>query len=219
MHGDSASTTAKAIFVLGPPGTGKSTLVHHLSTRLGYSSFLSGHALREAAKRSAHPLREEISTRLKNNQPMPIDLYCRVIGAEIDGKGTTGLIVDGYPRNCEQCIAIPCVLNAVGMPDAQVVGLVLHTPPDVLRTRIASRAICASCGTDSQTLPGCCENPKLVRRSDDSSDIIAHRLSEYQAISTSIVSTFAQNWRILTIDANATIDKVVNCAVAALAIV
>src|SRR5690242_627047 len=96
VHRDGTHETPKVIFIVGPPGTGKSTLTHHLSAQLGYGAFLSGHALRETAKNGAGPLKERVSARLSKNQSMPIDLYCEVISAAIDGRTAPGLIIDGY---------------------------------------------------------------------------------------------------------------------------
>ena len=102
------------MFVIGAPGSGKSSVTEALARHFGYDQFLSGQAFRAAAL--SHPdtrTREQIAGRMAASPPMPIPVCCEVIAHSVSHGGRQGLVVDGFPRSVEQCRAIPVVLEAV----------------------------------------------------------------------------------------------------------
>ncbi|MBY8853666.1 nucleoside monophosphate kinase, partial [Saccharothrix sp. MB29] len=85
----------------------------------------------------------DVADRLSRDETMPVSLYCRIVrrevGREVGRGGHTGVVFDGFPRTLEQCLAIPTVLDAARVPDADVLGLGLLVPATVSIDRISRR--------------------------------------------------------------------------------
>ncbi|MBP2472311.1 adenylate kinase family enzyme [Crossiella equi] len=165
----------RTIFVIGAPGSGKSTLTEALARRLGYASFYSGEAFRQAAQ--SYPdtrTRERIVRRMAVNRPMPISVYCEVIAHSVH-RGEPGLVVDGFPRSRVQCLAIPRILAALHRAATSVVGIALHAPEPTLVTRVLGRA---------------------ARRDDDDETTLRRRLRLHHSEQATIEAEFGKRWQL-----------------------
>jgi len=199
-----------AVFLVGAPGTGKSTIAQRLTARLGYSLFLSGQTLRRIAREEPHtPVGREVGARLGRNESMPIDLYCDVVGRALGGHAHTGLVIDGYPRTAGQCRAIPSVLSSAGLPDAAVIGISLWANAELSIERIANRSVCPECGGDTTPTWRCCATNTRSRRTDDTPDNTLARLATYRETAPGIAEVFTKSWHYVDVDASGPVDDVV----------
>ncbi|GAA0247417.1 adenylate kinase [Saccharothrix mutabilis subsp. mutabilis] len=180
------------VFVVGAPGAGKSTVARHLAERLGCAEFLSGDVLRRTAEQDDEVGRD-VADRLSRDETMPVPLYCRVVRREV-GPADKGVVFDGFPRTLEQCLAIPTVLDAAGVPGADVLGLGLLVPATVSIDRISRRG----------------------ERAEDTAHLARTRLSTHVRRSTDIATAFATRWPYVELDATDGIAQVVDAALAAL---
>ena len=209
MRSMSSPLKQVAIFLVGAPGTGKSTVARKLTARLGYGLFLSGQALRRIAKEEPHtPMGREVGERLGRNESMPIDLYCEVVGQALRGHAHTGLVIDGYPRTADQCLAIPSVLRSAGLPHATVIGIALHASTELSIDRISKRSVCPACGGDDTSPQRCCDTGSRSKRTDDAPGNTVIRLARYRDTAPAIAEVFARSWHYADVDASGHLDDV-----------
>ncbi|MCE6997753.1 nucleoside monophosphate kinase [Saccharothrix sp. S26] len=189
----SADPVPLVVFVVGAPGTGKSTVVRHLAEHLRCVEFLSGEVLRRTAEEDTE-IGRAVADRLSRDETMPVALYCRIVRRELGRGRHAGLVFDGFPRTLEQCLAIPAVLDAAGMPGAEVLGLSLHVPPAVSIDRIRRRN----------------------ERAEDTAHEARTRLRTHARRAADIATAFAERWPYVEVDATARVDRVVRAALVAL---
>ncbi len=182
-----------AVFVVGAPGSGKSTVARALADRLRCTAFFSGDVLRRTAAEDSDTGRE-VAARLSRDESMPVALYCRIVARELGAGGHPGVVFDGFPRTREQCLAIPAVLRAAGLSYARIVGIGLRVPAEVSIERIGRRN----------------------ERSEDTRTHAAVRLAVHERRSAAIAETFARYWRYTELDASGRVPGVVAAALASI---
>jgi adenylate kinase family enzyme len=97
------------ICVLGPPGSGKTGTSAALGARVDADVVHGGMVLRTLMSRSPRdPLAKRAENIVGTGQPVPVDLYCEIVGHGTRGNGRW-LVLDGYPRNSEQYLGLPAV--------------------------------------------------------------------------------------------------------------
>lgn len=107
-----------------------------------------------------------------------------------------GFLLDGYPRTLPQAEFLDKKLAELGHPPPTIFHLA--TPQSVLIERISSRRQCPKCGRIYNLLfkppikPGVCDvdGAKLVRRSDDSVDVVRARLEAYEKLTAPIMDHY-----------------------------
>jgi adenylate kinase len=108
-----------------------------------------------------------------------------------------GFLLDGYPRTLPQAKYLDRKLEELGFPAPTVFHLA--TPESVLIERISSRRQCPECGRIYNLLfkppirPGVCDvdGVKLIRRSDDSVEVVRARLEAYEKMTSPIMVHYA----------------------------
>jgi adenylate kinase len=108
-----------------------------------------------------------------------------------------GFLLDGYPRTVPQAEFLDGKLEELGFPQPTV--LHLATPKSVLIERIASRRQCPTCGRIYNLLfkpprnPGVCDDDgtKLVRRQDDTVEVVKARLEAYERQTAPVMDHYA----------------------------
>jgi adenylate kinase len=108
-----------------------------------------------------------------------------------------GFLLDGYPRTIPQARFLDGKLAEKGFKPPTIFHLA--TPQSVLIERISSRRQCPQCGRIYNLLfkpprkPGVCDvdGIKLVRRSDDSVEVVRARLESYEKLTAPIMDHYA----------------------------
>jgi adenylate kinase len=108
-----------------------------------------------------------------------------------------GFLLDGYPRTLPQAEFLDKKLSELGHEPPIIFHLA--TPQSVLIERISSRRQCPQCGRIYNLLfkpplkPGVCDvdGARLVRRSDDSVDVVRARLQAYEKLTAPIMDYYA----------------------------
>jgi adenylate kinase len=108
-----------------------------------------------------------------------------------------GFLLDGYPRTLPQAEFLDRKLAEMGYEPPTIFHLA--TPQSVLIERISSRRQCPTCGRIYNLLfkppkkPGVCDvdGSKLVRRSDDSVEVVKARLQAYDKLTAPIMDHYA----------------------------
>jgi len=179
----------RIIILLGAPGSGKGTQGALLSARYGVPTVSTGALLREESKKntpSGFRLRQTLAAGALVDDQVVFEAVAARIRTSSEARDG-GLILDGFPRTVAQARMLDRLLASMGM----AAPLVLHldVPREVLRTRLAGRRQCATCGAVYNLRSGRsgrgsrCEidGGALVERDDDSEGVVERRLAAYEA--------------------------------------
>ncbi len=197
----------RIILLFGAPGSGKGTQSALLTSRYGIAAVSTGALLREEAKRnspSGFRLRQTLAAgALVEDEQVFRAVKSRVKALrEKNGTNSAGsLILDGFPRTATQARMLDQLLTDLGMASPLV--LHLDVPAEVLRTRLASRRQCATCGfiynlrSERSGAGSRCQidGGALVERDDDSEGVVGRRLSAYEAETLPVLDYYRRHHR------------------------
>jgi len=169
-----------AYLIFGPPGAGKGTQAPRLAARLAVPHIATGDMLRAHVKGST-PLGIEAKGYMDAGDLVPDDLVVRMLGeriAEPDAAG--GFLLDGFPRNVPQAVALDEMLAERGRPLDCV--LVLDVSEEEVVRRISGRLVAKNGRIyhelyDPPKVPGIDDDEglPLERRPDDEADVVRNR--------------------------------------------
>ena len=173
------------IVLLGPPGAGKGTQAIQLAKELNLPHISTGDLLRQNVAGNT-PLGKQAKDYMDKGTLVPDELVSQMLSQRLGQADTKkGFILDGYPRNLNQAIALDKVLKEKNID----IGFVfyLETSEAVVVQRLSGRLVCKSCGANFHitNMPpkvnGACDNcgGSLYQRSDDKEETIKKRLEVY----------------------------------------
>jgi adenylate kinase len=185
------------ILLFGPPGCGKGTQSPLISRMLQIPAISTGEMLR-AEVEAGTPLGQQAQAILAAGQLVGDEIVNQMLVRRITQPDCkNGFLLDGYPRTLPQAEFLDGKLAELGFPPPTVFHLA--TPQSVLIERISSRRQCPKCGRIYNLLfkpplkPGVCDDDgtKLVRRSDDSVEVVRARLAAYEKLTAPIMVHYA----------------------------
>jgi len=185
------------ILLFGPPRCGKGTQSPQISRLLNIPAISTGEMLR-AEVEAGTPLGQEVQAILAAGSLVSDELVNNIVVSRIKKPDCkNGFLLDGYPRTLSQAKYLDEQLADLGFPAPTVFHLA--TPKSVLIERISSRRQCPTCGRIYNLLfkppakPGVCDNDgtKLIRRSDDSVEVVSARLEAYERLTAPIMVHYA----------------------------
>jgi len=185
------------ILLFGPPGSGKGTMSPMITRLLQIPAISTGEMLR-AEVESGTVLGKAASEILASGQLVSDEIVNQMLINRLsqpDCKG--GFLLDGYPRTLPQALFLDKQLEVMGFPAPTVFHLA--TPKSVLIERIASRRQCPKCGRIYNLLfqppkkAGVCDDDgtKLVRRPDDTVEVVRARLEAYDKQTAPVMHHYA----------------------------
>jgi len=130
-----------------------------------------------------------------------------------------GFVLDGFPRNRTQAVALDQWLAEHGMPLEKV--LLFTGPEEVLAERITGRRTCPECGRvyNGQTVPpkatGICDlcGIPLVQREDDSEAVVHKRYEIYRRETQPLEQYYRQQDKLAVIAATLPLEGRFSAAV------
>lgn len=211
---------AKAIVLMGPPGSGKGTQAAQVSPALGIPTISTGDMLRQECQ-SGSVLGTALQAILSSGQLVSDELTNQVIASRLrEADCQQGFILDGYPRTVSQARFLDRLLSDLGMPRPVVFHFDI-SDRDVV-SRLSRRLQCAQCGRifsmgpklmngDSADGEMLCDRDgsKLVHRTDDNASSIRERLRIYAENATRLMAYYRSR-RYHRIRANRTPEEISN---------
>ncbi len=198
--------TMNVVILLGAPGSGKGTLAVELAKVDGIRHLSSGDLLRAAVK-AGTPAGVKAKEFMESGNLVPDELIAEMIRDDIAAdKGTTTLLLDGFPRTVTQAEILGKMLaeNNVGLRGA----LLLEVPDEVVVRRISGRRVCPKCGAgfNIDCLPskveGICDvcGAELIIRKDDKPETVQHRLTVYAEQTYPLIAYYKERDQLATVD-------------------
>lgn len=196
------------IVLLGAPGAGKGTQAQKLVADYGVAHISTGDLLRAAVKAQS-----ELGIRAKEymdaGKLVPDELVIGLVKerlAKDDAK--VGFILDGFPRNTAQAIALDAELSQMGITlDG---ALLVDVAPEVIVNRLSSRRTCRSCsytaGPEVDACPRC--GGEMYQRDDDKPETIQKRLDTYANQTAPLIDYYGGKGILIKVDGNRLADEV-----------
>ncbi len=146
--------------IFGPPGSGKGTQSELLSEKYNLVHLSTGDMLREETA-SGSEIGIRLENIMKSGELVPDEVVIEMIANRIDAKPEAfGFLFDGFPRTCEQALALDSMLKEKSTSIATM--LVLEVEHKELVRRLLGRA-------------------EVSGRSDDmNKSVIENRISVYE---------------------------------------
>src|SRR4051794_11425447 len=174
-----------AAILMGPPGSGKTSISRTLATNPAFQVIETGNLL-GAEVRLGSPLAQKIQPYQAAGKLVPADLVGQVISAALERMQGNMVLFDGFPRSMEQVDLLFEVLKKQGMEVGAV--LIFALDLEVAMKRLSGRRLCPSCGAlyNIHTSPpredGQCDKcgGKLTQRVDDQEEIVRRRFESYE---------------------------------------
>ena len=196
------------IVLLGGPGAGKGTQAQKLVEEFGFAHISTGDLLRAAIKEGSK-LGKKAKGYMDAGQLVPDELVIDLVKERLeDDDAHRGFILDGFPRNTAQAVALDSELSAMGRTlDA---ALLVAVEPAVIVTRLSSRRTCRECGYTApagvDTCPRC--GGEMYQRDDDKPETIQHRLDVYATQTAPLIEYYKGHSILKEVDGDRPVDEV-----------
>ncbi len=202
------------LILIGAPGSGKGTQAKYLTGKYHVPQISTGDLLR-AAVAAMTPLGRQAKTIMDAGQLVPNDIVIGMIRERIARPDADqGFVLDGFPRNLAQAIALDDILDKLGKPIDAV--LQFDVDAEMLMQRMIGRLTCISCGalfnlfTQPPIIDDKCDEcgSTLHHRSDDNEDIIERRLSVFESLTQPLSDHYKHKGILHILEAHGNVEEV-----------
>lgn len=173
------------LILLGAPGAGKGTQADLISHHYGIPQISTGVILREEIAKDSD-LGRKVKDVIESGNLVPDQDVLEIVKRRLQQPDCkNGYILDGFPRTIPQAEALDEMLSGVGETIDLVISIEV-SDEDIIR-RMSGRRVCKNCGASfhieynpsrNGNLCDKCNAPLAVRK-DDTSEVVAERLSVY----------------------------------------
>jgi adenylate kinase len=201
------------IILMGPQGAGKGTQSQMLAEKFSLPIVATGEMLREVAKTDTL-LGQQVKTFQKSGDLVSDDILAEVIKTRTSQEDCKqGYILDGFPRTAPQME----LLEEIAAQQGHAITVIkIKIPHEYLFRRLAGRRTCSKGGHifnvyyKPSKVEGICDEcgGELFTRSDDTDEVIKHRLAEYTEKTKPLVNYYAQTGRVKEVSGLGTPEEV-----------
>jgi len=202
------------IILFGPPGVGKGTQGVKLATEFNIVHLAMGDLLRAAvADETALGLKAKAF--MDAGKLVTDDLVIGLIEERIiSDEASNGFLLDGFPRNVAQAVALKEMLEKHGLNIDDVVFM--DASKEALLERLSGRLTCKACGFgfhrhySPPKIEGQCDKCKgsLYQRADDTEEVISQRLEVYAEQTAPLLDYYGNEEAFRKVNAEAGLDEV-----------
>ncbi len=202
------------LILIGAPGSGKGTQAKYLTEKYHIPQIATGDLLR-AAVVAQTPLGRQAKTIMDAGQLVPNDIVIGIIRERIvRPDADQGFVLDGFPRNIAQAMALDDILDKLGKPIDAVLQFDIDT--EMLMQRMIGRLTCISCGalfnlvTQPPVIDDKCDEcgGTLHHRSDDNEATIERRLNIFETLTQPLSDHYKQKGILHVVEAHGDVNEV-----------
>lgn len=176
ISGRGQTRDPKRVVIMGPPGSGKSTIGGALARSMGVPLISTGDILRREVAQGTE-IGQEAKQYMRTGHYAPDALVTRALGRRLgEPDAAAGFVLDGYPRTPEQASALDRLAPADEV-------LYLNLSEEESRRRILNRG-------------------KTSGRVDDNDEVITERLKTYKETTGPVKGLYAKKGVLKEIDAS-----------------
>jgi adenylate kinase len=175
------------ILLFGPPGAGKGTQSMKIIEKYGLEHIPTGEILRSEITGKT-PLGLEAKKYMDLGKLVPDETVIGMIACKLaENSGAKGFIFDGFPRNCDQAIALDEMLQEKGIPINLMIAL--EVDYDVLITRLLLRS-------------------QKENRSDDTREVVESRIKLYKEVTEPVIEYYKVKKKFSSVNGEGEIDDI-----------
>ena len=203
------------LILLGPPGAGKGTQSARIETVYNLVQISTGDILRAEVKSSTE-LGKIAKSLMDDGKLVPDNLIIDMISGYIEKEaGSSGFILDGFPRTEEQAKALDIMLLEKDLKIDYVIKL--EVDEKALIERVVGRFSCGDCGkgyhdkfapTKLTNICDVCGSKNFVRRADDNVESMTARLAAYREQTEPILPYYEKKGALTIINGMKTPEEV-----------
>lgn len=200
---------------LGPPGAGKGTQGARLCEHFGLIHIATGDILRRSIG-EGNPVGLKVKELMDRGELVPDELINELVGQMVTSEAVSekGFVLDGYPRNVPQAIALDKALDTVGARLDRVVRFMIFGPE--IARRISGRRVCPVCKTvyhveahpPKEKWICDVDGTALIQRPDDQESTVLRRLEVYGEKTRPLIDFYANKGLLTDLDAMGTEQEV-----------
>ena len=196
------------LVLLGAPGAGKGTQAAIITKKYNIPHISTGEILRSRIK-DGSPVGEKAKAYVESGQLVPDEIVIEMVKDRIAKEDcNNGFILDGFPRNYEQAVALNDCLEALGKKIDKALNF--DASEEIILERLTGRRVCKSCGATFHVknmppkVEGVCDvcGAELIQRKDDSAETIKNRLNVYRQTAEPLVDYYNQQGILVTLQAD-----------------
>ncbi|HZQ46867.1 MAG TPA: nucleoside monophosphate kinase [Verrucomicrobiae bacterium] len=199
-----------AAVLLGPQGSGKTTLARSLAARNHIAVIETGNLLEKEIRRGT-PLGQEIKPYKSAGKLVPMELLQRVVSHELEQMPGDFVLFDGFPRSMGQIDLMEKIFQDRQLELCAVIILALDL--QIAEERLSGRRICLQDGTlynihgNPPRQDGICDRcgGKLIQRQDDQPEVVRERLGNYVRETIPVIEYFREKFKPLVREEPATL--------------
>jgi len=206
----------KFVVLLGAPGSGKGTQAQLLQEKHHYVKISTGEILRSEID-SGSDLGKMIKQIVEAGDLINDDLMIDILKSKVTSKieKASGFILDGFPRNVNQAVALDKMLDTMKFQIDKVIYLEIET--NKLLDRITKRYVCSSCGanynevyknTKEKGICDSCGSKDLIHRADDNEETVRNRLEIYMAQTAPLLPYYERENKLIRVNGDKEIGQV-----------
>jgi len=189
-------TSGIRLLLIGPPGAGKGTQAERLSSHFGIPAISTGDIFRENVKNET-PLGQQAKAYMDAGENVPDSLTNDLVADRLAQPDcASGFLLDGYPRTAAQVDALEEMLAQQSTQLDAAVELVADV--EIVVSRLRQRAL-------------------EQGRSDDSEEVVRHRLGVYAEQTAPLIEVFKQRGLLVSVDGIGPIEEITDRIVSRLA--
>jgi adenylate kinase len=210
------------VVLVGPPGAGKGTQAHFISSHLGIPRISTGDIFRYNVTQQT-----ELGTKAKEYMDrgdlVPDEVTVAMVRDRLaEEDAADGFLLDGFPRNVPQAETLKKILAEMDAKLTVVLELVVDE--DEVVRRLSGRRTCRVCQRvwhvlyEPSSREDVCDDcgGELFQRDDDKEEVIRHRIVVYNTQTAPLVAFYADEGILVGIDATGPVEEVTSRALGAL---